>query len=302
MVRDDFSKCDSNVRLDGKVALVAGATSGLGFETAKNFASRGAKVIIASRNPEKLEKARIDLVKSSKNENIYTKQVNFESLSSIRNLVRETYLSEPALDILVNNVGTIGLEDKLTVDGLHVMMQVNYFGAFLLTFLLFPLLKASAPSRVINVSSSGLLLGDINLEHMNDVGRYFDFGFYCNAKLAVVLFSIEMNKRVKDSGVQVFSMDPGLIKTKFFRNYDDGFWKTVLNGALAIFGRPAHRVATLPVYLASDSKLDSLNSRHFRDCVSFYSTWYANDTVLTKRLWKKSKELVKITPTEDWES
>lgn len=301
-ILDDFTNCENDVRLDGKVALVTGATSGIGLEVVKNLSKRGAKVIIASRNPERLLKAQNEIIKSSRNTDVFTKTMDFESLKSIRSFANEINTFEPRLDILINNIGTIGQEDRLTPDNLHVMMQVNYFGAFLLTFLLFPLLKASAPSRVINMSSLALILGEIDIDHMNDVGRYSDFGYYCNAKLADVLFTVEMDKRIKGSGVNVYSMDPGLAKSEFFRNYNSTIWRTFFNSLLTIFGRPLHRVATMPVFLAGDPRVEGSSGKHFRDCGEFYSTWLANDTSLTSRLWDESKRLVGITPEEDWEN
>lgn len=227
-ILDDFTNCENDVRLDGKVALVTGATSGTGLEVAKNLSKRGARVIIASRSPEKLSNAKNDIIKSSGNTNVVTRTMDFESLKSIRSFANDINTFEPRLDILINNIGAIGLEDRLTADNLHLMMQVNYFGAFLLTFLLFPLLKASAPSRIVNVSSISLILGYIDIDHMNDVGRYSNFGLYCNAKLADVLFTVEMDKRIKGSGVNVYSMDPGLVKSEFFRYYNNTALKTFL--------------------------------------------------------------------------
>lgn len=301
LIKDEFVGCESDVRLDGKVAIVTGATSGTGLEVAKNLAKRGAKIIIASRNPKKLADSKEMIINSSGNRNVVTKQMDFSSLSSIRNFVGDMRL-EPSLDILINNIGAIGLEDRLTQDNLHQEMQVNYFGTFLLTYLLFPLLNKSAPSRIVNVSSLALILGDIDFNHWNQVGRYSDFGFYCNAKLAEVLFTVEMNKRIKGSGVNVYSMDPGLGKSEFFRHYSNEALKKILNSALLKFGRPLHRVATMPVYLAVDPKVENDSGKHFRDCKEFYSSWFANDTVLTEKLWNESKRLVRISNEEDWET
>ncbi|CAB3260473.1 unnamed protein product [Arctia plantaginis] len=263
-LRDDFTDCATDVRLYGKVALVTGATSG--------------------------------------NQNVVARKVDFESLSSIRNFVDTTVRIEPRLDILINNIGAIGLEDRLTQDNLQLMMQVNYFGSFLLTFLLFPILRASAPSRIINVSSLALILGTIDLEHWNDVGKYSNFGFYCNSKLADVLFTVEMEKRIRGSGVNVYSMDPGLGKSEFFRHFENQLLRNTLNAALLKFGRPLHRVATMAVYLAVDPKFESESGKHFRDCHEFFSSLDVNNTVLTKNVWKESKKLVKISYEEDWEN
>ncbi|CAH2087702.1 unnamed protein product [Euphydryas editha] len=299
-VLDDFTECENDVQLHGKVALVTGATSGSGLETARNLAKRGAKVIIASRSATKLSDAKADIIKSSGNENIVTRTVDYESLQSVRNFAHEMYLFEPRLNILINNVGAIALEDRLTSDNLHLMMQVNYFGAFLLTFLLYPLMKSSAPSRIVNVSSISLLLGYIDLDHINDVGGS-TIKYYANAKLADVLFTVEMNKRIQGSGVNVYSMDPGLIKSDFFRNSNNTFWKSFLNAGLMLVGRSPVRTALMPVFLAVDPRVANASGKHFRDCAEFYSSWFSNDAVLTKRLWEESKRLVGITPEEDWE-
>ncbi|CAD0202369.1 unnamed protein product [Chrysodeixis includens] len=301
-VKDDFSDCETSARLDGRTALVTGATAGTGLEIAKNLSKRGAKVIVASRNPRKIEDARNSIIQASGNRNVVGRQVDFESLSSIRSFADITMRTEPRLDILINNIGAIGLEDRLTQDNLELMMQVNYFGSFLLTFLLFPMLRASAPSRIVNVSSLALILGHVDLDHWNDVGRYSAFGLYANAKLADVLFTVEMEKRIRNSGVNVYSMDPGLGKSEFFRNLDHEVLKNVLNAALLKFGRPLPRVATMAVFLAVDPSVEDKSGQHFRDCHEFYSSWFANDTVLTKRVWEESKKLVRITNSEDWET
>lgn len=259
-------------------------------------------MIIASRNPSRLAEARDTIIQSSGNPNVIARRMDFESLASVRSFADSTMRTEPRLDILINNIGAIGLEDRLTQDNLHLMMQINYFGSFLLTFLLFPMLRASAPSRVVNVSSLGLILGNIDLDHWNDVGRYSNFGIYCNAKLADVLFTVEMEKRTRGSGVNVYSMDPGLGKSEFFRNFDSEFIKTVFNSFLLKFGRPLPRVATMAVFLAVDPKVEGYSGKHYRDCHEFYSSWFANDTVLTQRLWEESKKLVRITKEENWET
>nr|XP_021198092.2 retinol dehydrogenase 13 [Helicoverpa armigera] len=302
VVRDDFTDCETSARLDGKVALVTGATAGTGLEIAKNLARRGAKVIIASRNPKKLDDARRTIVESSGNRNVVTRQMDLESLSSVRRFAVTTMKTEPRLDILINNIGAIGLEDRMTEDGLQLMMQVNYFGTFLLTYLLFPMLKASAPARIVNVSSLALILGTIDLDNWNDVGKYSNFGYYCNAKLADVLFTAEMEKRIRGTGVSVYSMDPGLGKSEFFRNFDNDIIRNGFNTALLVFGRPLHRVATMAVFLAVDPKFGSESGKHYRDCHEFYSSWYANDTVLTRNVWKETKRLVRITSEEDWDA
>ncbi|KAM3960385.1 retinol dehydrogenase 11-like [Aphomia sociella] len=296
-----FNQCGTDTQANGKVALVTGGTSGLGLETAKNLARRGAKVIITGRKKDTLDKAIDEITKYSGNQNVIGKEVDYLNLTTVRAFASDTIATQPKLDILINNVGAIGLEDKLTADSLNAMMQVNYFGAFLLTYLLFPLLKSSAPSRVINVSSLALILGHVNPDRLNDLNTYSNFGLYSNAKLANVLSAYEMNKRIKGSGVNVYSMDPGLIKTNFFRFVDNEALKTFLNTVLNIFGQPVDVAAKAPVFLVLDPAVNNDSGKHFRQCFEFNAAWFTKDEELNKKLWQSSKRLVKITDDEDWE-
>lgn len=300
-VRNEFEECETEMRLDGKVIIVTGATSGTGLEVAKNLASRGAKVIIGSRDPYKLAAARRDIHLATGNEAVVARRIDLASLSSVRSFVNETIISERRLDALINNAGAVGLADELTEDGLQLTMQVNYFGAFLLTYLLYPLLKSSAPSRVVNVSSLALLLGDVDFERMNRVGDYSAFGFYCNAKLAQVLSTVEMARRIGGSGVNVNSMDPGLGKSDFFRHFEKNLLIKSLSAGLIKYGRSLENVAKMPVFLAIHPRLWNVSGEHYRDCEPFYGTWLGEDALLTARLWDQTKRLVKITKEEDWE-
>ncbi|XP_041981403.1 retinol dehydrogenase 13-like [Aricia agestis] len=301
-VKDDLvARCENSVRLDDRVALVTGSTSGVGVDVATQLAERGARVIITGRNATKLEETRSRIVNTTGNDNVVARQVSFESLSSIRSFVHQMYIHEAKLNILINNVGAIGLEDRRTEDDIHVMMQVNYLGTFLMTFLLFPLLRASAPSRIISVSSLAVLLGHIDFDHMNDVGRFSSFGLYSNAKLADVLFTVEMNKRIGGSGVSVFSLDPGLVKTDFLRNFQETPSRMFLSWTLFVMGESTNRAATAYVWLASEEKVVNSSGKNFLYCKEFYSSWFAEDAELTRRLWEESKRLVKITDDEDWE-
>lgn len=301
MVSDELQQCEGGDDLRGRTVLVTGATSGAGLHAARRLAVRGARVLITGRDVGRLRAARDDVLLAAPGAELRTGLVDFSSLASVRNFAAETLRREPRLDALVNNVGAIGLPDVLTKDGLQITVQVNYFAPFLLTFLLLPLLRASAPSRVVTVSSLALLLGDIDLGRFARVGEYSAFGYYCNAKLAGVLFTAEMAERVAGYGVAVNSMDPGLSKSDFFRNFSPSLVTRLLSAALVAAGRPLDDVAAMSVYLATDSRLNEVTGEHFRDCRPFYSSWTARDAGLRAALWRYSKRLVNISRDEDWE-
>lgn len=293
--------CDTEARLDGKVAIVTGGGSGVGYETAKNLARRGARVIIASRNETKLKLAKEQLQAETGNDDIAYRAMDLGSFKSVRNFVRETFLSEPRLDILINNAGAIGLPDRITEDGLNLTMQVNYFGAFLLTYLLIPLLCKSAPSRIINGSASSMYLGTIDFDHWNDLGRYSLIESLSNSKLAVTLFNVELSKRLMDTGITANSFDPFIVPDTDIFKWIPGSVNDVVNFFIKIIGQPKEDVGDQIAYIAAAPELKAVSGKHYKFCTEWVNHWLTNDNNLTRKLWNVSKRVVNIRHEEDWE-
>ncbi|XP_073960152.1 retinol dehydrogenase 13-like [Choristoneura fumiferana] len=293
--------CDTVARLDGKVAIVTGGGSGVGYEAAKNLARRGARVIIASRNETKLKLAKEQLQTETGNDDIAYRAMDLGSFKSVRNFVTETILNEHRLDILINNAGAIGLPDRLTEDGLNLTMQVNYFGVFLLTYLLIPLLHKSAPSRIINGSASSMYIGTIDFDHWNDIGRYSFIESLSNSKLAVSLFNVELSKRLLRSGVTANSFDPFVVPdTDIFKEIPGGI-KNVANFFIKIIGQPKENVGDQIAYLAAAPELMAVSGKHYKFCMKWLNHWLTSDDDLTRKLWNVSKKLVNIKDEDDWE-
>lgn len=294
--------CETEANLKGKVAIVTGGSSGMGLEAAKTLAKHGAKVIIASRNETKLKSARDEIEEISGNNQIAYRMLDLGSLKSVRNFATDIITSEHRLDILVNNAGAIGLPDKLTEDGLNLTMQVNYFGAFLLTYLLLPLLKSSAPSRIINGSASSMYIGHLEFDHWNDIGRYNFITSLANSKLAVALFNAELDRRLKGTGVTSNSYDPFVVRdTDIFTNIPSSF-RDVSRFFVDIIGQKREEVGAQIAYLAAAPELETVSGMHYKFCSIWLSHWSVNDEDLTRRLWESSKEAVGITKEEDWEA
>ncbi|XP_011553326.3 retinol dehydrogenase 13 [Plutella xylostella] len=292
--------CKSKASLIGKTAVVTGGSSGFGYDTARLLAERGARVIIASRSEAKLANATESIRRSTGNENVDYRQLDMSSLTSVRHFASETLLSEQRLDILINNVGAINLPDKLTEDGLNTMMQVNYFGAFLLTYLLLPFLIASGPSRVINVSAATMYVGTIDFDHLNDVEYWSPLSILANSKLATSLFTVELSEMIKYSGVTANSFDPFVVAdTGILDNL--GVFKDIGKVIVNSIGRRREDVANEIVFMASDPSLERVTGKHFKFCRSWFNSWLAEDVQLRRRLWTTSKELVKVKPSEEWD-
>lgn len=293
--------CDKDSRLDGKTVIVTGGSSGMGFEAAKNLAHRGARVIIASRNVTKLAKARDRIQKITNNSKVSYKFLDLASLKSVRNFATHTLNTQEQLDVLINNAGAIGLPDRLTEDGLNLTMQVNYFGAFLLTYLLLPLLKNSAPSRIINGSASSMYIGHLDLKHWNDVGRYNSIEVLANSKLAVTLFTAELDNRLRDSGVTANTFDPFVVKDTDVLNNLPDLVKNVSRLFVDMVGQPKASVGRQIASLAADPRLENVSGEHYKFCKKWINHWLVSERELTATLWDVSKSVVKITPEEDWE-
>lgn len=293
--------CKTDVKLNGKVAVITGGGSGMGFEAAKDLAYRGATVIIASRNATKLRIARDNLRSETGNPNVNFKVLNLESLRSVRSFASEVQ-QEGRLDMLINNAGGVGLPDALTEDGLTHMMQLNYFGAFLLTYLLRPMMKASAPSRIINSSAISMYIGTIDFDHWNDVDRYDINVASGNAKLATALATVEWARRLKGTGVVANSFDPFFVKDTDILSYLNKDLKELSLKWLDLVGRPREEVGQQIAYYAAAPQLNKVSGVHYKFCGRWPSHWQAGDVELRRRLWEESKKSVKITPEEDWEA
>ncbi|XP_014359255.2 retinol dehydrogenase 13 [Papilio machaon] len=293
--------CETQGRLDGKVAIVTGGSSGIGFEAAKNLAYRGARVIIASRNSTKLVKARNKIQSVTGNKNIEHRVLDLGSLKSVRNFTDFTIKTEERLDVLVNNAGALGLSDRLTEDGLNLTMQVNYFGTFLLTYLLLPLLKASAPSRIINSVAVAMYIGHLDFDHWNDVGRYTTVQVMANSKLAMDLFSAELSRRFKDSGVTANTFDPYITKDTDILNNMEGLSKNISQLFVDIVGQPKEDVGKQIAMLAADPDMANITGKHYKFCREWINHWLAYEEDFTQQLWDASKQVVNITADEDWD-
>ncbi|XP_047996138.1 retinol dehydrogenase 11-like [Leguminivora glycinivorella] len=294
--------CETGTKLDGKVAIVTGGSSGVGYEAAKNLARRGARVIIASRNETKLKLARDKLQEETGNNDIGYKTMDLGSFKSVRNFVADTTNTENRLDILINNAGAVGLPDVLTEDGLNLTMQVNYFGTFLLTYLLIPFLRKSPPSRIINGSAGSMYIGSVDFEHWNDIGRYSFIESLSNSKLAITLFNVELSKRLNSDEVTANSYDPFVVPDTDVLNQIPSGIRDLADFFIRLVGQPKEEVGAQIAYLAAAPEMKNVTGKHYKFCTDWFNHWLASDDELRRILWDVSKELVKISADEDWET
>ena len=220
--RSERRRCQSKTRLDGKIVVITGANTGIGKETALQLSLRGAKIYIACRDLNKANEAITDIKKTNSNADITAMALDLSSFKSVREFVKEFSGKESVIDILINNAGIRAAEESKTEDGFETDIQVNYLGPFLLTLLLLPLLKKANKARVISVSGGIYVISKLHLDNINMTGIFDSMQTYSQSKLALILFTREMARRLgKDSSVKVYAMSPGVVETEAYKKLEN---------------------------------------------------------------------------------
>ncbi|XP_063238022.1 retinol dehydrogenase 14-like [Bacillus rossius redtenbacheri] len=289
--------CKSKRRLDGKTVIVTGANIGIGKETARDLAARGARVIMACRDMSRAKQARDDIVAATGNQEVVTRQLDLSSFCSVRRFVGEVLASESRLDVLINNAGVGGVGRKITKNGLLLGMQTNHYGHFLLTVLLIDLLKKSAPSRIVTVSSILHRYYSFDLDNLNAEKFFGDTRIYSNSKLANILMSNELARRLEAAGVTSNSLHPGAVETAIFRHMPFHL-KSATWLVMKLFFKTAVEGAQTSIYLAVSEEVEGVTGKYFADCKEAKPSSVATDAGLAKRLWEKSEEIVQLKPGE----
>ncbi|XP_014668004.1 PREDICTED: retinol dehydrogenase 13-like [Priapulus caudatus] len=211
-------KCSSTARIDGKTIVITGSNTGIGKETGKELARRGARIIIACRNVEKGEEAKKEIQQETNNENIEVMKLDLASLKSVKEFSTQLLEKESKIHILINNAGIMMVDKAKTEDNFELQIGTNHLGPVLLTMLLLDRMKESAPARIINVSSKFHAWGSIKWDDFNSEKSYSKKHEYAQSKLANILFARELSKRIEGTGVTVNSLHPGVVDTEIGRS------------------------------------------------------------------------------------
>lgn len=280
--------------LTGKVCLVTGASSGIGFETAKALAVRGAEVVMVSRaSGDGAEKA-AELKKAG--DNVTFMPADLSSMQEARALARDFKAAYPRLDVLVNNAGLFANERKTTVDGYELTFALNHLAYFLLTNLLIDVLKKSSPARVINVASEAERMGKIHFDDLMLEKNYNGWKAYGQSKLANLLFTFELARRLEGMGVSVNALHPGAVATGFGQDAQ-GFFMTLFK-LFRPFFRSAEKGAETPIYLATSAELEGVSGKYFKDKAPIEAAEQAYDREAQTKLWRISEDLSRLRQEE----
>ncbi|KAH8381481.1 hypothetical protein KR093_005763, partial [Drosophila rubida] len=280
----------------GKVIIVTGSNTGIGKETVWELARRGATVYMGCRDKNKAEEARREIIEDTKNQNIFFIELDLGSLESIRKFVEIYKQQQDRLHVLINNAGVMLGPRKLTKEGFEWQLGVNHMGPFLLTILLIDLLKKSAPSRIINVSSIAHINGRINTQDLNSEKSYSEVGAYSQSKLANVLFTRELAARLEGTGVTANALHPGVVDTELFRNvkYIDtkvgSFVKCLVKPFIRPFIKTPKSGAQTTLFAALHPDLERVTGLYFSDCRPKNVSNRATNRETAKFLWTESEK------------
>jgi NAD(P)-dependent dehydrogenase (short-subunit alcohol dehydrogenase family) len=275
--------------LSGKICLVTGSTSGIGKVTALELARMGAATVLVARDPRRGEATRDEIRAATENDRVDLLLADLSSQQSIRDLAAAFKQRYQQLHVLINNAGAVNGARMLTVDGYETTFAVNHLGYFLLTELLLDELKASAPSRIVNVASDAARSGHINFDDLQGERRYSAWRAYSQSKLANILFTFELARRLQGTGVTVNAVHPGSVATNFGRSGGRLFSLGVR--LVGPFMRTPQKGAETVIYLASSPAVEGVTGKYFVDCKERQAPRQAYDETVARRLWDVSTEL-----------
>ena len=289
--------------MKGKICIITGSNSGIGKETATNLVKMGATIIMVVRDQERGEKARTEIVKQTGNNSVDLMICDLSSMDSIRHFVKEFKKKYDRLDVLVNNAGAMFNKREVTSEGFEKTVAVNYLGPFLLTRELLDLLKSSAPSRIINVSSGLAKNGKVDLDDLQSEKNYkgtkayskVRAPVYANTKLMLMMFTYELAMRLKGSGVTANVLMPGFVATNLGKN-SGSLSSSIMFKMVRPMQVSAKKGAETSIYLASSEDVKDVTGKCFIKKKEAMTCPASYDEELQKRLWNKTESMLSLAP------
>ena len=273
-----------------RVCLLTGATLGIGRAAAEALAPRGMELVLVARDRARLEALATELRQRTPGARVGVLAGDLSRMSEVRRIAGEFRATHDRLHVLLNNAGAIFSRRELTPEGLERTLALNHLAYFVLTEELLPLLKASAPARIVNVSSDAHVGTRVDVDDLNYTrGRYRPFVAYGRSKLMNILFTRELARRLAGSGVTANAMHPGFVRTGFGQNNPGFFGRFIRLGQA--FARTPERGARTLVYLATSPDVEGVTGKYFHDERESRTSTAAQDMEAARRLWDVSVRL-----------
>ena len=282
--------------MNGRICVITGANSGIGRATALGLAEMGATVVMVCRNRARGEAALAEIKAETGNQGVALLVADLSSQASVRQLVDDFKGRYQHLHVLVNNAGTFHSKRSVTVDGVESHFAVNYLAPFLLTNLLLDALQASAPARVVNVAGDCHRKATINFDDLMSEKDYDGMRANNQAKLALVLFTYELARRLDGTGVTAHCLHPGAVATGApLKDPDFSPFGRFMYKLVKLFFLSPKKGAETSIYLASSPEVEAITGKYFIKKRAVASSPESYDEPLARRLWEVSGELVSVT-------
>jgi NAD(P)-dependent dehydrogenase (short-subunit alcohol dehydrogenase family) len=278
-----------DIPIKGKTVLVTGATNGIGLVTARELARMGAQVTIVSRNADKCA-AVAEAIKTETDNPVEFIAADLSTLAGIMQTAAGFKQRHTRLHVLVNNAGGFFNKRFVTPDGLEMTFALNHLNYFLLTNLLLDVLKTSAPARVVNVASGTHTGAKLDFDNLQGEKRFAGFRAYGQSKLANVLFTYELARRLEETGVTVNALHPGYVDTGISLN-NGFFFRVFAKLSARLFGRKPEEGAQTSLYLAASPEVEGVTGKYFTNCKPIQSSPESYDKAAAEKLWQVSLEL-----------
>lgn len=275
------------IDMQGKVCLVTGCTSGMGKVTARELAKMGATLVMVCRNRTKGEAVQAEIKRISDNAQVELIVADLSQLVEVRRVASEFKQKYTQLHVLINNAGTCSSEYLSTIDGLENAFATNYLSPFLLTQLLLETLKASAPARIINVSSSAHRNMNFDFADPQRIQKEKGLRAYSQSKLAQVYFTYELADRLAGTGVTVNTLNPGLVRTNIYAGMKGFFYSLLFLMAISV-----EKGAQTQIFLATSPAVEGVNGKYFSNSKEKRSSKHSYDVAIRRRLWELSEALI----------
>jgi NAD(P)-dependent dehydrogenase (short-subunit alcohol dehydrogenase family) len=276
-------------RLEGRTVVLTGASSGIGRATALGLADEGARLLLVGRTPERCEETLAEIRRRSGRDDAVMLRADLSSQKDVRRLADEILARADRLHVLVNNAGVTLMSRQLTVDGLEATFATNHLAYFVLTGLLLPRLRESAPARIVNVASEAHRFGRLDPGDLQNERSYRFMRVYGQSKTANLLFTQELARRIAGSGVTVNALHPGGIRSNLGRT--EGRVAEAVRKLVGLFLKSPEEGARTSLYLACSPEVEGVTGRYFASCRERTPAEHARDPELARRLWERSEEL-----------
>lgn len=280
--------------MDGKYVLVTGGTGGIGKATAAGLAVLGARVGITGRDHDRAAAAAADIRAVTGSRAVDVFAADMSAQAEVRRLAAQVLGTYPRLDVLVNNVGGFWAHRHVTADGLEHTFALNHLAPFLLTSLLLDRLTAAAAARIVTVSSGAHAQGRLDFNDLQGERNYSGQRAYSQSKLANVMFTYQLARRLEGTGVTATAAHPGVVATSFGTEDHTAHLGIMIRVARPFMKTPSQGALT-PIYLASSPEAEGVTGQYFADCKPKASSKASHDTAAAARLWQASAALTGLT-------